>query len=205
MKKGRKIDQVLAGARDVFLSDGFESASVDEIARRSGVSKATLYSYFSTKTELFLTVATKEIGRITDEATLTVDTDLPVRDVLTKVAEIYVWFYSSDYGLNLFRTCVAEARHFPEIGREFYSAGLIASHDRLRRFLLLATERGELDMKEGEHAHAAFQFVELCRAGMLNKRLFYVQDKFSESELAYLVSSAVDMFMARFGAKPTAA
>ena len=65
MKKGRKIDQVLAGARDVFLSDGFESASVDEIARRSGVSKATLYSYFSTKTELFLTVATKEIGRIT--------------------------------------------------------------------------------------------------------------------------------------------
>ena len=31
--RGRKYDQVLAGARQVFLADGFEGASVDEIAR----------------------------------------------------------------------------------------------------------------------------------------------------------------------------
>lgn len=204
MRKGRKIDQVLAGAREVFLSDGFEGANVDEIARRADVSKATLYSYFSTKTELFLTVATKEIARITDEATLEVDTDQPVQNVLTKVAELYVGFYASDFGLNLFRTCVAEARHFPEIGREFYQAGLVAAHDRLRNYLVLATERGELDMREDEQSHAAFQFTELCRAGLLNKRLFYVQDDFSASEIAKFVSSAVEMFLARYSVKPQA-
>ena len=45
VRKGRKFDQVLAGARDVFMADGFEGASVDAIARAAGVSKATLYSY----------------------------------------------------------------------------------------------------------------------------------------------------------------
>ena len=33
VKRGRKFDQVLAGARDIFMSDGFEGASVDDIAR----------------------------------------------------------------------------------------------------------------------------------------------------------------------------
>ena len=40
--KGRKFDQVLQGARTVFMRDGFERASVDDIAKEAGVSKATL-------------------------------------------------------------------------------------------------------------------------------------------------------------------
>ena len=42
VRKGRKFEQVLEGALRVFLRDGFEGASVDEIARAAGVSKATL-------------------------------------------------------------------------------------------------------------------------------------------------------------------
>ncbi|WP_372674886.1 TetR/AcrR family transcriptional regulator, partial [Aquicoccus sp.] len=48
-RSGRKFDQVLEGARKVFMADGFERASVDDIARAAGVSKATLYSYFPDK------------------------------------------------------------------------------------------------------------------------------------------------------------
>ncbi|MDO6523978.1 helix-turn-helix domain-containing protein, partial [Shimia thalassica] len=40
MRRGRKFDQVIDGARDVFLRDGFEGASVVDIARAAGVSKA---------------------------------------------------------------------------------------------------------------------------------------------------------------------
>ena len=53
IRKGRKFDQVLEGARSVFLADGFEGASVDQIAKVAGVSKATLYSYFPDKRLLF--------------------------------------------------------------------------------------------------------------------------------------------------------
>ena len=49
IKRGRKFDQVLEGARTVFMRDGFEGANVDDIAASAGVSKATLYSYFPDK------------------------------------------------------------------------------------------------------------------------------------------------------------
>ena len=48
-----KCAQVLEGARKVFMDRGYEGASVDEIARAAGTSKATLYSYFPDKRQLF--------------------------------------------------------------------------------------------------------------------------------------------------------
>jgi len=41
LRTGRKFEQVLRGAREVFMAAGFEGASVDDIARAAGVSKAT--------------------------------------------------------------------------------------------------------------------------------------------------------------------
>jgi hypothetical protein len=40
IRRGRKFDQVIDGARVIFLRDEFERASVDDIAREAGVSKA---------------------------------------------------------------------------------------------------------------------------------------------------------------------
>jgi len=37
VRRGRKFDQVLEGARKIFMRDGFERASVDDIAREAGV------------------------------------------------------------------------------------------------------------------------------------------------------------------------
>ena len=65
--KGRKFDQVLEGARTVFMRDGFERASVDDIAREAGVSKATLYAYFPDKRLLFMEIASAECRRQADE------------------------------------------------------------------------------------------------------------------------------------------
>ena len=48
-----KRDQILAGARRVFLRDGFAAASTDAIAAEAKVSKRTLYVYYPSKEELF--------------------------------------------------------------------------------------------------------------------------------------------------------
>lgn len=63
VRRGRKFDQVLDGARRIFLRDGFERASVDDIARESGVSKATIYAYVGDKERLFLEVMREECLR----------------------------------------------------------------------------------------------------------------------------------------------
>ena len=61
--RGRKFLQVLEGARTIFLRDGFEGASVDDIAREAAVSKATLYSYFPDKRVMFMEVFRNELAR----------------------------------------------------------------------------------------------------------------------------------------------
>src|SRR5436853_7728914 len=48
-----KRRQIVDGARRVFLDLGFDGASMGEIARSAGVSKATLYVYFADKNRLF--------------------------------------------------------------------------------------------------------------------------------------------------------
>ena len=48
-----KRRQILDGARRVFLADGFDGASMNDIARVAGVSKGTLYVYFDSKEALF--------------------------------------------------------------------------------------------------------------------------------------------------------
>src|SRR5215216_6010695 len=54
-----KLDQILSGARRVFLRDGFAAASTDAIAAEARVSKRTLYVYYPSKEELFADVMRK--------------------------------------------------------------------------------------------------------------------------------------------------
>lgn len=115
-RKGRKMPQVLEGARTIFLRDGFEGASVDDIARAAGVSKATLYSYFPDKRLLFLEVAKAECLRQSEEAVALITADLAPRAVLTLAATRIVAFVLSDFGIRTYRICVAEADRFPSSG-----------------------------------------------------------------------------------------
>ncbi|MES2551318.1 MAG: helix-turn-helix domain-containing protein, partial [Pseudomonadota bacterium] len=87
VRRGRKFDQVLEGARTIFMRDGFERASVDDIAREAGVSKATIYAYFPDKQLLFLEVARCECHRQTEVAVAMVEGVAPVRVALTIAAE----------------------------------------------------------------------------------------------------------------------
>ena len=142
VRKGRKFDQVLEGAREVFLRDGFEGASVDDIARSSGVSKATLYSYFPDKRLLFMEVARCQCARQADEALATFDMTLPPGQALPRVARTFLGFIFSDMGQRIFRMCVAESDRFPDLGRAFYESGPMVMRRALTTYLLGAQARG---------------------------------------------------------------
>ena len=91
------------------MRDGFEGASVDEIARAAEVSKATLYSYFPDKRLLFSEVARLECNRQAQEALSVIGADAPIKDVLHEAADRIVRFFLSDFGQQVFRICVSES------------------------------------------------------------------------------------------------
>ena len=197
VRTGRKFDQVLAGAREVFMADGFEGASVDDIARAAGVSKATLYSYFPDKRLLFMEVAQAECTRMADRALELIEETSPPREVLTIAAEQIVPFLLSGFAQRCFRICVAERDRFPELGQAFYSAGPEMGRNRLKEYLGKAVARGELRIDDLDMA--AEQFSELCRAKLWIRAVLGIQSEFSHDEIADVVGNAVDTFMARYG------
>lgn len=194
---GRKVDQVLQGAAKVFLRDGFEGASVDDIAREAGVSKATLYSYFSDKRILFLEVARLECARQTDAAVTEIDFDTPPRHALRHAAGKMMAFFLSDFGRQVYRVCVAESERFPELAREFYYSGPMRGQAALKSYLELAVARGWLNIDDLDLAAA--QFPALCKAELHYKLTFGIQTTFSEAETSRVMDAAIDMFMARYG------
>ena len=201
IRKGRKFDQVLEGARSVFLRDGFEGASVDDIARAAGVSKATLYSYFPDKRLLFLEVARAECCRQTDETEALICTATTVREVLTIAATRLVGFFLAEFSIRVFRICAAESDRFPEIGRAFFENGPAEVRTRLVTYLTYAESHGDLAITD--KPLAADQFMELCKADLFPKAMFGVGGPATEADKARVSNAAVDMFLARYGVTAT--
>ncbi|MFV1530269.1 MULTISPECIES: TetR/AcrR family transcriptional regulator [unclassified Phaeobacter] len=201
-RKGRKYDQVLLGARDVFMAHGFEGASVDDIARQAGVSKATLYSYFPDKRLLFMEVARHGCARQADTAVSIgagcCDPEIALREAGHHVLSVIL----SEFGVKMFRICVAEADRFPDLGRRFYESGPATIRAQLREYLAEATARGELRIEDLDLA--ADQFAELCRADMFLRLLFNIDADIGDDERERVVEAAIKTFLARYGVAGTA-
>lgn len=197
IRRGRKFDQVLEGAREVFLTLGFEGASVDDIARAAGVSKATLYSYFPDKRVLFMEMARAQCEQQTDEALQMLDMNDPPQVVLGKAGRKFLTFVLSDLGQRMFRTCLAESERFPEIGRNFYESGPMVMRAVMTDYFQKCCDRGELRIADLNLA--ADQFAELCKADLWLQTMFGIRQDVSEAEIARIVDQAVKTFMARYG------
>lgn len=196
VRRGRKFEQVLEGATQVFLQHGFEGASVDDIAREAGVSKATLYSYFPDKRLLFMEVAKAECRRQAEEAQALIDPDAAVEVVLTHAARRMVAFLMSDLAQKVFRICVAESDRFPELGHEFYHSGPLVVRGMFMDYLGKAVARGELLIDD--LAFAADQFVALCKVTLHEQTLFGICDPGEQADPEQVVQGAVEMFLARY-------
>lgn len=195
--KGRKFAQVLEGARTVFMRDGFERASVDDIAREAGVSKATLYAYFPDKRLLFMEIATAECRRQTDEAEALIDPDAPVDHVLRLAAEKMIAFMMSELGQRIFRIAVTEAENFPALAQDFYRSGPLLIRVRLAHYLRCGVAKSELAIADIDLA--ADQFAQLCKADLQDRMIFGASPCCAAKDIARVVDGAVAMFMARYG------
>jgi len=198
VRTGRKFDQVIEGARKVFLADGFEGASVDDIARAAGVSKATLYSYFPDKRLLFVEIARGECQRMAERAADLIQPHLSPREVLTSAARQFVPFMLSSFAIRMFRICAAESDRFPELGANFYASGPEMGRNRIAEYLKAATECGQLKIENFEMA--ADQYSELCKSRLWTRAIFGVQTEFTQEEIYEVIDEAVETFMARYGA-----
>jgi len=199
IRRGRKFQQVLDGAREVFMADGYERGSMDEIARCAAVSKATLYSYFPDKRLLFVEVVRIECLRQADAAIELTDTASPPETVLRAAARRMIDFYLSEFGQAMHRICVAESPRFPELGRHFYDSGPKMARERIAAYLEAASAAGWLAIDDP--ALAADQFVELSKADLFARMSCGMSDSIEPARIERVIDGAVATFLARYSAR----
>jgi len=195
-EEGSKRQQIIEGARAVFLAQGFDGASMGEIARRAGVSKGTLYVYFDSKERLFETVVEEE-RRAQAEQVFSLDSsDHDVGAVLTRLGKALVAFLCKPEAISPVRTVISIAERMPELGRSFYEFGPQRGIDCLSAYLDDQVAAGVLEVEDTEVAAA--QFLESCTSTMLKPLMFNIGVAPTEARIEHVVGIAVRTFLAAY-------
>ena len=194
-----KRRQILDGARQVFLTQGFDAASMMDIAKAAGVSKGTLYVYFKDKDDLF-------DGMVRGECVMQIDgvfdfdhADRDVEAVLLRHGKAFVKAIGDPKRLSSWRTVIAVAERMPEIGRKLYESGPARGVASLAAYLKAQTEAGVLAVDDYEVA--ASQFIETCHATMLKPMLFNFGPPPTPERIDHVVGIAVRTFLAAYRVK----
>jgi AcrR family transcriptional regulator len=192
-----KRRQIVDGARQVFLSVGFHGASMNDIARVAGVSKGTLYTYFSSKDELFEAIIRGEFAQ-SAERLCKFRREGDARDMLKDFGVRLISRMSEPGTRSLARVVIAAAEKFPHIGRAFYEAGPLFGATRLASELENLQRSGALKVPDPERA--AWQFIDLCQSYIYKRLVFGVVDSISREEIEASVEAGVDVFLKAYGA-----
>ncbi|HUQ74908.1 MAG TPA: TetR/AcrR family transcriptional regulator [Burkholderiales bacterium] len=159
-------ERVLRAATTSFLARGYAS-SVDDIARRAGVAKQTVYSHFPSKDLLF-----REVAR---ELALSVLVELEggdLRAALVRFGLAYRQRALGAQGIATFRTLVPEVPRFKNIAKSMYADTVGAMVERLAQYLGTAMRDGRLRRDDAELA--AEMFLSMLAGVDRVKRLFCV-------------------------------
>jgi len=159
-----KHDAITRAAAETFLAEGFERASLDQIAHRAGVSKQTIYSHFADKEALFKAIC----AELTETLTLPLEQAPPAADLrsaLTRLGEDMLKLMLRPAALDLHRLVISASPRFPELGRVAYEAGAKRMSDAIVTLLIERSRGGggarPLCLEEAERL--AEQFVGMLR------------------------------------------
>jgi AcrR family transcriptional regulator len=197
---GAKRRQIIDGAREIFMADGFDAASMNDIARAAGVSKGTLYAYFDSKVALFEALIRGERARQPERNTMFPADEPDPAKALAIYGRALVAHVTRSEALAQARVVIFAAAKFPRLGQAFYEAGALFGvlnlKDRLDAFVAAGTL--EID----DTTLAARQFIDLCLGDILKRLLFMVVTSLAQEEVDLTVDSAVNVFLKGYGAPP---
>jgi AcrR family transcriptional regulator len=119
-----KEQEVLDVATDYFLAHGYQGASINAMARSSGISKESIYRYFSSKKQLFEAVIGRELAEYqTSLRFLSAEKTMDLREALINIGETVLDLVTMDRTLALRRLIFDEARRSADVGQHYHRIG----------------------------------------------------------------------------------
>ncbi len=156
-----KHAQILHSARSLFLQQGFDTTSVDAIARHAGVSKATLYGHFTDKDALLLALVEEDCRARREPLWVRDDRPIDLQRDLREIARRFLSMFLDGSGLAMHRLMMSCAARYPAIAEAFMRNGPDRCDAEVASFLRAAQSAGLLDIANVKLA--ATQFLTLIQ------------------------------------------
>lgn len=186
---------ILEAAATVFLEAGVEAASMDEIARRARVSKATVYSHFDGKHALLRAIVHGRCRGLMPAMDSAEFAALAPAQALTLVGRRLLDMMFAPDAVALYRVVLVEAARAPELARAFYENGPDRVARELADYLRVQHAAGRLRAPDPRLAAEQFLGAVLCQSH-LRQLLSIATPPQDAAARSAQVQAAVALFLA---------
>lgn len=186
-----KYSAILKAACRLFLRNGYNYTNMDSIAEEAGVSKQTVYSYFTNKDILFSKMVEMECTRYKLPEKLLSEA-LPPKETLLGFGYAISDMVASPRGIAIYRLVVAEAERHPHIARLYYESGPLCFIQAIAGYLKQQDKCGTFCIDDP--LRAATYFFSMVK-GLLQMRLqLKIKPAPSKQEISVHLRHAVEQF-----------
>lgn len=143
-RSAARREAILAAALDEFSARGFEATRLDDVARRAGVAKGTIYLHFRDKEDLFQELVRTMLTPLVGSIEAMGKADLPLSAMADLFVNLFVHEVYETRRRDVVRLMLAEGRRFPKLAEFYYREVLSRIIAAVRALLARAAERGEV-------------------------------------------------------------
>lgn len=186
---------ILEAAADLFLQDGYDRTSLARVARRAGVSTATLFKQFPTKASLFEATVLAVGGPPAHAATVPPSGDLTAG--LLELGWQYADVLTRPRTVDLMRLLIVESPRVADLRERTFDFGTLPTLDALNRYLRAEHDAGTVDAAAPEFAAA--QLLAMIASAIFWPRLVHANWSIDEKETRRAIEEAVRTIVARYG------
>jgi AcrR family transcriptional regulator len=142
-RSAARREAILSAALDEFSASGFAATRLDDVARRAGVAKGTIYLYFRDKESLFQELIRTMLTPLVGTIEALGEADLPISALADHFADLFVREVYQTRRKDVIRLMIAEGGRFPNLAEFYYREVLSRIIAAVRALVARAAARGE--------------------------------------------------------------
>ncbi len=143
-RSAARREAILTAALDEFAMRGFEVARLDDVAKRAGVAKGTIYLYFRDKESLFQELVRTMLTPLVGTIEALGAAEVPMSVLSGQIVDLFVREVYETRRKDVIRLMITEGRRFPKLAEFYYREVLSRIIGAVRALLRRAASRGEV-------------------------------------------------------------
>lgn len=188
----RKDEQILKAAGQLFMRQGLQGTTMEQIAKEACVSKLTLYRRYPDKHILFTEIISERCAHYVPEDIF--EANGTAAEALTRFGTALLKLITSEDGVNLSRVITAEARENSEVCRRFFDSGPERIHKGLLSLMETLSRSRRIQCDNPAEASEMFSAL-ISGCDLAFECKMHLRRTPSETDIAAYVSRAVDFFL----------